>query len=277
MQNAVALGTFDGVHKGHLAVLQIPDNYKKIALIFRIPPKCVKRGVTELLLNPEEKIKKLKNMGFQVEVLDFNKMEKLTAKEFLEYVNRRFSPALISCGFNYRFGYGGEGDTVSLGEFCGEKGIILKVANPVTEDGKTISSSLIRKLLKSGDVAHANRLLGYDFSFVSKVLKGDGRGRTLGFPTINQRYPETLTPPKFGVYESEILIDGKIYKGITNIGVRPTFPSDFIISETFIMDFGGDLYGKDLRVSLKSFLRDEKKFSSAEELKIQVLKDIEKI
>ena len=104
MQNAVALGTFDGVHKGHLSVLQIPDNYNKTALIFRIPPKCVKSGVTELLLTPEEKIAKLKNMGFQVEVLDFSEMEKLFAAEFLEYVNRRFSPALISCGFNYRFG-----------------------------------------------------------------------------------------------------------------------------------------------------------------------------
>ena len=277
MQNAVALGTFDGLHKGHLSVLNIPDNYKKTALIFRIPPKCVKSGVTELLLTPEEKITKLKNMGFRVEVLDFSEMEKLTAKEFLEYVNRRFSPALISCGFNYRYGYGGEGDTVSLGEFCGEKGIILKIANPVTEEGKPISSSLIRKLLKSGEVAHANRLLGYDFSFVSEVIKGDGRGKTLGFPTINQRYPENLTPPKFGVYESRILIDGKTYKGITNIGIRPTFPSDFIISETFIKGFTGDLYGKDLRVSLKSFLRDEKKFSTAEELKIQVLKDIESI
>lgn len=277
MQNAVALGTFDGIHKGHLSVLNIPDNYNKTALIFRIPPKCVKKGVIELLLTPEEKILKLKNMGFAVSVLDFNEVEKLSAAEFLEYVNRRFSPALISCGFNYRYGYGGDGDTAQLGEFCGEKGIILKVANPVTEEGKPISSSLIRKLLKSGDIAHANRLLGYDFSFVSEVIKGDGRGKTLGFPTINQRYPQNLTPPKFGVYESKILIDGKTYKGITNIGVRPTFPSDFIISETFIKDFTGDLYGRSLRVSLKSFLRDEKKFSSVEELKIQVLKDIERI
>ena len=277
MKNAVALGTFDGVHKGHLSVLQIPDNYNKIALIFRIPPKCVKSGVTELLLTPEKKTRKLEDMGFRVEVLDFNEMEKLTPNEFLELVNRKFSPALISCGFNYRYGYGGEGDTVSLGEFCGEKGIILKVANPVTEEGKPISSSLIRKLLKSGEVNHANRLLGYDFSFVSEVIKGDGRGKTLGFPTINQRYPEDLAIPKFGVYESEILIGTKTYKGITNIGVRPTFPSNYIISETFIKGFTGDLYGKSLRVSLKDFLRSEKKFSSVEELKIQVLKDIERI
>ena len=277
MQNAVALGTFDGIHKGHLSVLRIPDNYNKIALIFRIPPKCVKSGVTELLLTPEEKTRKLENMGFQVEVLDFSEMEKLSATEFLEYVNRRFSPALISCGFNYRYGYGGEGDTVSLGEFCGEKGIILKVANPVKNEEKIVSSSLIRKLLKSGEINHANHLLGYDFSFVSEVIKGDGRGKTLGFPTINQRYPQNLTPLKFGVYESKILIDGKTYRGITNIGIRPTFPSDFIISETFIKDFEGDLYGRSLKVCLKNFLRDEKKFSTAEELKIQVLKDIEKI
>lgn len=98
-----------------------------------------------------------------------------------------------------------------------------------------------------------------------------------GFPTINQTYPKNLAPLKFGVYLSEITIENKIYKGITNIGVRPTFPLDYIISETFIKDFSGDLYGKNLKITLKKFLREEKKFSDPTELKNQVLKDIERI
>lgn len=277
MQNAVALGTFDGVHRGHLSVLGIPDSYNKIALIFQIPPKCVKKGLTELLMSPEEKQKRLETLGFRVVALNFSEVEHMSPESFLEYIKSELSPAFISCGFNYRFGFMGAGDTELLGKFCAKNGIKLKVAEPVKEGESTISSSLIRRSLKNGEISYANRLLGYDYSFTSPVIRGDGRGRTLGFPTINQRYPEYLTPIKFGVYKSEILIDNRVYKGITNVGRRPTFPVDYIICETFIKDFSGDLYGSELRIALKEFLREERKFSSVEELKHQVLKDIEKI
>ncbi len=274
MRNAVALGTFDGLHKGHLAVLSVPDCYNKNALIFNIPPKCIKKGSIELLLPPEDKINRLEKMGFKVKGLDFSDVEHLSPTEFLEYIKKEFDPALISCGFNYRFGFEGKGDTEDLAEFCGENGIILKIANAVNDNGETISSSVIRKALREGDVAKANRLLGYDFSFSAPVIKGDGRGKTLGFPTINQVYPEMLCKPKFGVYKTEVLIDNKVYKGVTDIGNRPTYPLDYVISETFIKDFGGDLYGKKLKVTLKEFIRSEKKFSSKEELIIQIKKDI---
>lgn len=274
MQNAVALGTFDGLHKGHLSVLKIPDNYDKTALIFRIPPKCVKSGVTELLLTPEEKIRKLENMGFRVEALDFGEVERLSAAEFLEFVKYKFSPALISCGFNYRFGYGGKGDTLLLAEFCLKNKIELRLSSPVKDGEEIISSSRIRKLIKEGNITDANRLLGEDFSFTSPVIHGDGRGKTLGFPTVNQLYPENLVPPKFGVYKTEAIINGKAYSSITDIGIRPTFPVDYIISETFIKNFEGDLYSKSLKITFKEFLRSEKKFSSVDELKIQIQKDI---
>ncbi len=274
MKNAVALGTFDGIHKGHISVLNIPEGYNKIALIFSLPPKCIKSGIQELLLTPEEKKTRLCAMGFKVVTLDFKKMEHLSPEDFLEYIKREFSPALISCGFNYRFGFEGKGDTAALAEFCGENGIILKVANPVKAEEEIISSSLIRGFLKTGEIVKANRLLGYSFSFTSSVTKGDGRGKTLGFPTVNQRYPEVLAPLKFGVYKTEILIDNKLYEGITNIGHRPTFPLDYILSETFIKDFSGDLYGKELKLIFKEFIRSERRFSSEEELKEQIIKDL---
>lgn len=274
MQNAVALGTFDGIHKGHLAVLNIPDSYNKTALIFRIPPKCIKKGVVELLLTPEEKVQRLKKLGFDVRVLDFSDVEHLTCEDFLALIKNKFNPALISCGFNYRFGYKGEGDTLFLESFCKDNGIILNIADPVKENGEIISSSVIRKALKEGELSKANSLLGYDFSFSADVIKGDGRGNKLGFPTINQRYPEKLTPIKFGVYKTEVLVDNAVFNGVSNIGYRPTFPTDYIISETFIKDFSGDLYGKSAKIILKEFLRSEQKFSSTQELRIQVLKDI---
>ncbi len=277
MQNAVALGTFDGLHKGHLAVLNIPDSYSKIALIFEIPPKCVQKGKVELLLTVDEKLQKLKELGFAVHTLRFNDVKSLSAEDFLDFIKKEFSPRLISCGFNYRFGKGGLGDTALLESFCKENGINLQVQNPVLDNEETISSSLIRKCLKEGNVSKANHLLGYDFSFTAEVIKGDGRGTNLGFPTINQKFPENLTTLKFGVYKTEISIDGKTFKGITNIGNRPTFPTDYIICETFIMDFSGDLYGKNIKITPKEFLREEKKFSNKEELSAQVLSDIEKI
>ena len=274
MLNAVALGTFDGLHKGHLSVLNIPDSYNKIALIFDIPPKCIKKSEINLLLTPGDKIERLKSLGFDVKVLKFNTVEHLTAEEFLNYVKKELNPVFISCGFNYRFGFKGLGNTELLRDYCLENNIALQICDAVCENGEPISSSRIRKCLKDGKIAEANRLLGYDFSFVSSVIKGDGRGRNLGFPTINQEYPTDLTAPKFGVYKTEVLIENKPYEGITNIGTRPTFPIDFIISETFIKDFAGDLYGKEIKITLKDFLREEMKFSSAKSLKAQILKDI---
>ena len=277
MRNAVALGTFDGLHKGHLAVLSIPAGYRKIALIFDIPPKCTQKGEVELLLTPNEKIERLENLGFSVHTLKFSDVKNLTAEEFLEFVKKQFNPSLISCGFNYRFGNGGFGDTSLLENFCKKNSITLQLQQPVTDNGETVSSSLIRNALKIGEVSKTNRLLGYDFSFAAEVIKGDGRGTGLGFPTVNQKYPECLTTPKFGVYKTQITIDGKAFKGITNIGTRPTFPTDYVICETFIMGFSGDLYGKSLKITLKEFLREEKKFSNEKELIAQVLSDIEKI
>ena len=275
MKTAVALGTFDGIHIAHRLVLDLPNGSKKTAVTFLKPPKMVLFKNYELLMNFEDKVKAFEQMGFEdVLALDFEKVKDQSPQEFLDFLYETYKPQIISCGFNFRFGKNGEGNTAFLQEYCDKKGICLKVCDEVKNDGVLVSSSYIRDLLKQGEIEKANALLSVPFSYSGKVIEGDKRGRTMGFPTINQRYPEELVKLKFGVYKVRVLFDGKEYDGITNIGIRPTFETDYVISETYINDFSGDLYGKNVRIMPQKFLRGEVKFSSIEELKNQIEADI---
>lgn len=275
MKTALALGTFDGVHPGHRAVLDLPDGYKKIAVVFSVPPKSVISGEPLAIMTSEDKTRALKRIGMdKVCSLEFRDVRDMTPEDFLLFLKKRFSPSLISCGFNYRFGKNAEGDTALLRDFCLKNKIELKVNEPVMKNGVAVSSTEIRELLKNGEIQKANALLAEPFSFSASVIRGDERGRTLGFPTANQKYLKTLIPVKFGVYKTAVIIGEKKYDGITDIGVRPTFRTDYIISETFIKDFRGNLYGRKITVQLLEFLRGEKIFSSIEELKRQIQSDM---
>ena len=280
MKTALALGTFDGLHKGHREVLSLPGGCKKIAVIFPLPPKALIPGKPLALMLPQDKETALKDLGIdEIFTLDFEKVRTMPPEDFLKFLTDKFSPDLISCGFNYRFGKNAAGDKNLLEDFCKERGIALKCSEPVTENGETVSSTEIRHFLQSGETEKANRLLYKPFSYTAEVISGDKRGRTLGFPTVNQRYPQCLLPPKFGVYVSRVTVDGREYDGITDIGVRPTFKTDYIISETFIKGFSGDIYGDTVTVSPRRFVRGEVKFSSVSELKAQInadLKELEK-
>ena len=275
MANAIALGTFDGVHKGHRAVLDLPEDFRKIAVTFSLPPKAVLTGKNALITSNEDKCRILKSIGIdEILTLRFESVREMSPEEFLGFLKEKYDPKYISCGFNYRFGKMGQGDTSLLKKFCADNGIELKIAEPVKVGDDIVSSTFIRNLLSNGDVGTASSLLSEPFSFTAAVIEGDKRGRTIGFPTINQRYPEELVKLRFGVYKTKIEIDNNVFYGITDIGIRPTYKSDYVISETFIKDFSGDLYGKTLRIIPIEFLRDEKKFSSLEELKKQIEFDI---
>ncbi len=275
MKNAIALGTFDGVHIAHRQVLSLPCGYKRIAVTFLKPPKMFFEDKQELIMTYTQKAEVLKSLGYdEVCPLDFESVKDTPPSEFLEFLYNKYNPSFISCGFNYHFGKNGKGDTEVLKAFCDEKGIELNICPPVMQGEKTVSSSFIRQLLKDGQIQKANDLLVAPFSFFAEVLQGDKRGRTIGFPTINQKYPEDLVKLKFGVYKTKVSFDGMEYYGITNIGLRPTFETDYVISETYIKDFSGDLYGKNVKIEVLEFLREEKKFSSLEELKEQIDKDI---
>lgn len=275
MKTALALGSFDGVHIAHRKVLDLPCDYKKTAVTFGIPPKMFFDGKSELITTYTDKVAILKDLGFdEVISLDFESVKNTEPQDFLDCLFLNYNPSVISCGFNYRFGKNGAGDVKLLKSFCENKGIECKVCEEVQSNGVSVSSSRIRNLLRNGEIDKANILLGRPFSFCGEIIKGDGRGRTMGFPTVNQKYPEELVKVKFGVYKTTVQIDGKRYDAITNIGLRPTFKSDYVISETYIKNFCGDLYGKDVRVYLNSFLRSEKKFASKEELMKQIEIDI---
>lgn len=277
MKRAIALGTFDGVHRAHCKVLDLPKEYIKTAITFSKPPKMYSQVKEELIMDFSDRVAALEELGFtEIVALDFDEVKSITPKEFLDYISKTFNPSIISCGFNYRFGKNGAGDTDFLRKYCEKKGIECRVCKEVRSGGQTVSSTIIRNLLKSGEIKKANSLMFRPFSFSGPVKKGDARGRTIGFPTVNQDYPENLVKVKFGVYKSRVIIGDKTYNAITNIGTRPTFKTDTVISETYIKRFKGDLYNTIVKVSLKEFLREEIKFASVEELRKQIEIDLTK-
>lgn len=276
---AIALGTFDGVHSGHRAVIDsaVKSGFKAVAVTFKTPPKAFFDKSIGLLMSSEEKKKRLEELGISETLfMDFSEFKEMSAEDFLKFLINKFSVSQICCGFNYRFGNCGKGDTVLLEEFCNKNGIVLTVIPPVSWEGKQVSSTLIRDMLKNGEIKNVNKLLCGPFGFTSEVIHGDARGRTIGFPTVNQRYPEYLTKVKFGVYKSIIEVEGKKYKAITNIGIRPTYETEYVSAETHIINFSGDIYGKEASLQLLEFLREEKKFNNLDELKNAIEQDIKK-
>lgn len=275
MPNGIVLGTFDGVHSGHRAVIDAAKGYNCIAVTFSLPPKGYKSGIPQMIMPLTDKKEQLKKCGAnEIYVMEFDAVKDMPPEEFLNFLKEKFNPKLIVCGFNYRFGKGASGDGKLIKDFCLKNGIEFIEVPSVEQDGRVVSSSYIRSLISEGEIEKANGLLSRDFGFSAEVINGDHRGRTIGFPTINQIFPEQLINPMFGVYESEVSFDGKSYKAITNLGVRPTYLNDTVICESYIPEFSGNLYGKVIDLRLKRFLRKEQKFSSLEELKKAIEKDV---
>lgn len=276
MPNAIVLGSFDGVHLGHRAVIAAAKGYNCIAVTFSLPPKIFTDNRTQLIMPLDVKCEQLKKCGVdEIYLMEFEKVKDMGPIDFLRFLKGEFSPELIACGFNYRFGRGASGNTELLNEFCLKEGIASAVVPCVEADGNTVSSSYIRSLIAEGNVDKANELLPCNFGFTAEVVNGDHRGRTIGFPTINQNYPKEMVKPKFGVYESRVSFDNKTYPAVTNLGIRPTFRVENAACETYIPGFSGNLYGKQIKLSLKRFLREEHKFTSAEELKNAIENDVE--
>ena len=162
-------------------------------------------------------------------------------------------------------------------EICGRLGLQCKVSGEVDVDCCAVSSTKIRGFIENGEIEKANKMLGRPFGFSARVIDGDKRGRVLGFPTINQIIPEELAMPKFGVYQSVVTVDGEKFKGVTNVGRRPTVGTEKILSETHILNFDRDIYGENVDVRLIKFIRPEKKFSSFDELACQIKSDAKEV
>ncbi|MBE6732448.1 MAG: riboflavin biosynthesis protein RibF [Ruminococcaceae bacterium] len=275
MLNGVALGTFDGMHNGHRAVIDAIKDYNRIAVTFKRPPKTYLGAKQQLLMTPEDKYQSLLDYGVnEVFMPEFTEIRDVSPLDFLEMIREKYKPKAISCGFNYRFGKNAEGNTEFIAEFCQKNGIEFKCVPAVKYNGEAISSSKIRAMITDGNVEEANTLIFGGFGFSAEVIHGDHRGRTIGFPTVNQIYPVCLVELKFGVYAVEIEIGSQKFRAITNIGYRPTFKTPIVTAETYIPHFTGDLYGKRLRVNLLKFLREEHKFDSLDNLKTAIKCDV---
>ncbi len=275
MKTAIVLGTFDGLHAGHRAVIEKAQGFFCIAVTFDTPPKSALTSEPQLLMLPSERERLLKALGVDnVEMQRFEDVKNIEPEQYLELLKQKYNPQRIICGFNYAFGKGARGDSLLIDSFCSKNSIEFICVPPVLNGGKVVSSSCIRSLIRDGNMEEASSQIYNGFSFVAPVIHGDARGRQLGFPTANQEYPTALVRPKFGVYLSRVTINDRQYSAITNIGIRPTFKTDTIGCETYIKDFSGNIYGKPMQTQLLRFVREEQKFSSIDELKNAILNDV---
>lgn len=281
----VALGNFDGLHIGHMAVINAAkemaekNGAKPCALIFTEHPLSVlteKAPVTLFTENIRNEI--LNEIGVEVCNLDFKSLMNMTPEMFFDKIVVEMMGAVgVCCGFNYSFGKRGAGTPELLRSLCEARGIEFYMASETDYRGEPVSSTRIRAAIEKGDIEDANEMLGRAFTYRQLVVDGDKRGRLFGTPTINQYLPSELVEPKHGVYMSKTVVDGNEYYSVTNIGVRPTVGTGPVSSETYILDFAGDLYGKYVNVALLRYIRPERKFSSVEELMDQIKRDAETV
>lgn len=281
-----ALGVFDGVHRGHRAVIARVEaeaaarQLDSAVISFRTHPQQVLHPEVpfRMLTSPQERETLLRQTGIdRVVFLDFTReMSQLSAFEFLQILSSQLQVKGLIIGYDHRFGHNraeGFDDYVRYGQQLGME--ILHADELVTDDGP-VSSSIIRKLLLQGDLTTANRLLSYPYTLHGKVVNGFHVGRELGFPTANidMDYPDKLIPAN-GVYAVHIVLDdGRRYGGMLNIGNRPTLnrPNDYSI-EANIFDFSGNLYGENLAVELVQYIRPERTFANTEALRTQLVAD----
>ncbi len=278
---AIALGCFDGLHTAHISVINEAvkareDGFCPAVMLFDEHPKSVLTGKkSEGLLQTAKRNKILSDMGVEVFTVSFFQIKDMSPEEFVRKIlAEKFNAGVVCCGYNFRFGKNAEGDSEMLKEICAAFGIRTVICPKIQVDSEDVSSTKIRNAVKTGEIERANRMSGFPYSFCSEVFTGDKRGRLLGAPTINQFIPSELCVPAFGVYASRVYFDDKMYIGVTNIGSRPTFDGESVRSETYIVGFEGDLYGREVTVELYKFLREERKFPDADTLKAQISRDV---
>ncbi len=283
-RSAVAIGKFDGIHKGHAALLSHVLEKKKQglkAVVFTFHPSAAAffgQASGFELTTRYEKRKVFEEMGIDI-LIEFPLNKETAATPAEEFVRKilaeRMKAAYIAAGEDLSFGYKGLGNRQLLMELSGELGYQVKIIDKVYYKEQEISSTLVREAVEKGDMLLAKELLGRPYGFDGEVEPGNRLGRRLGMPTLNL-YPnkEKLLPPK-GVYFSQVIYDNHIYQGITNIGQKPTVKTDADISvETYLYGFTGDLYGKEIVTELLQFKRPERKFENVEALKKQMERDI---
>jgi riboflavin kinase / FMN adenylyltransferase len=282
----VTIGTFDGVHLGHRKIIaQLKSEAKRISgetviITFHPHPRTIVRTINnvKLITTIEERIHLLSEAGIDhLVIVPFTQQfSELEPRDYVEvFLKKKCNPAIVIIGYDHKFGRQRKGDYKLLEDFSAKGYFELKEIPAQVINDSTVSSTLIRESIERGEIEKANELLGYEFNFEGEVVKGDQRGRTIGYPTANLEIlnDEKIVPAN-GVYAVNIAMnDNRSFKGMMNIGVRPTVDGTRRTIEVNIFDFEEDLYGKLVRIFVKSFLREERKFSGIEELKSQLAKD----
>ena len=288
---AIALGNFDGIHQGHCSVLRSliddvnsssqPHIYPSV-VSFTPHPREYFTGEKRQLLTPiPQKAELLADLGIeQLILLPFDRnLSSLAPEEFVvKILVEQLQAKQISVGVDFRFGYQRKGTGIDLKTLAAKYNIEVKLNSLYTYQNASdekirVSSSLIRQALKSGEIETANQMLGRAYSLQGEVVTGKQLGRTIGFPTANLEIAPEKFLPRFGVYAVDVFLDDTALKGIMNIGCRPTVAGEYPTIEVHILNWSGDLYGRNLKVNLIGFIRPEQKFASVEALKQQISQD----
>ncbi|MDU7150977.1 MAG: bifunctional riboflavin kinase/FAD synthetase [Peptoniphilus grossensis] len=282
-ESVIALGNFDGVHRGHIELIsKAIENSKKLnikssLLLFNEhTDNLVKVGKKDIITTNKTKFEILENLGVDIiYLINFT-------REFMSYSPIKFLDDFLAknlkikgvvVGYDYTYGYKKSGDVKFLKE---NKNLFesVEVIEQISYNDEKISSSLIRNLIEDGNIKDANFLLSRPYKLIGKIIHAKGLGKKMGYPTANLELIDNFVIPKFGVYDTDIIIKGKKYRASTNIGTNPTVEHDGIKIEAHILDFNEDIYGEIVELELLDFVRPELKFNSLEELFDQIAKDV---
>lgn len=282
-QSAVAIGKFDGVHLGHRELIRKITEQKRenrLATVFTFDTSAAVffGGEEKELTTIAEKRRIFEEMGVDI-LIEFPLNRETAATEPEEFVSRylaaQMHTAYLCAGDDLSFGRGGMGNYALLEKYAGVYGYRAEMIDKVKIDGEAVSSTRVREAVRKGQMATAARMLGIPYNLSGVVERGRQLGRTIGMPTANLMPEQSKLLPPSGVYYSKVAVDGRNCRGITNVGCKPTVDDGHAVgAETYLYDFSGDLYGKNITVYLLAFRRPETKFDSVEQLKKQMEEDI---
>lgn len=285
MNNTIyALGFFDGVHLGHQALLKACRELAAengcgtgVVTFLGHPDELVAGKKTPLINTPSDRRHLLNRFGMEriVELPFDEDLMRLPWQDFYRMLKDQYGAAGVVCGHDFRFGNRGEGNALLLEQVCTADGIPCRVIPEQLLDGITVSSTHIRKLLEQGDLEQAEKFLGHRHIFTGKVIRGQQLGRRLGTPTANLSLSSDLLALPYGVYICRAKAEGIDCPAVTNIGLRPTVSGEGVTVEPWLLDYEGNLYDQELTLEFHKFLRPEKKFSSLEELRREIVKNAE--
>ena len=283
-QKVMALGFFDGIHVGHAALINMikqradETGAEPAVLTFDVHPDNLVLKKTVPLINSAEDRKHILKRCFgidEVVVIHFNqRVMRMDWQAFLNDIIDEMNLRWIVVGHDFRFGYKGLGTAAKLKEYCEGHGVGCDIIPAVCRDGVIVSSTLIRRLIESGEMEKANEYLGHPHTLTDVVRSGYHLGTQMGTPTINMGFPQGIIIPRHGVYAAKAYIDGQEYMSVTNVGIRPTVSDSGNVNvESFLLDFRGNLYGHQARIDFYKFLRPEHKFADVEALAAQIKSD----